>query len=195
VIASDRSGRPVWRFWLIGVGVLALGGYLYLFITAILAPGMPPIIGNNSVIMKSLRVVGQHGKRLGWSFTADSSDTSLDGAYTTYHNVRDGTYYEKGKPAYHISAKTITLDTRSQNYTASGAVHIWAVTGIQPREIKAEGLTWNQTLQTLSSTGDMTLHYEGSSYNGSDLLVNFRDGTVHTGSSKVTYSKKINPRP
>jgi len=193
VIASDRSGRPTWRFWLVGAGVLALGGYLYLFISAILAPSMPPMIGANTVVMKSLRVVGQHGRQLGWSFTADSSDTALDGAYTTYHNVRDGTYYEKGKPAYHISAKTITLDTRSQNYTATGAVHIWAVVGVQPREIKADELTWNQGLQMLTSPTNMTLHYEGSTYNGSNLVVNFRDGTIHTGPSAVTYGKKKKP--
>jgi hypothetical protein len=190
VIASDRSGKPTWRFWLAGAGVLALGGYLYLFISAILAPPLPPVIGGNSVVMRRLHVIGQHGPKLGWSFSADSSDTSLDGAFTTYRNVRDGTYYEHDKPAYHISAQTITLDTRTQNYTANGTVHIWAVTGDQPRDIKADELSWNQSLQTLSCPSNMTAHYKTSTYNGSDLLINFRDGTIHTGQTAVSYHKK-----
>ena len=67
------------------------------------------------------------------------------------------------------------------------------MSGIQPREIKAESLTWNQSLQMLSSPNNMTLHYQGSSYNGSDLQINFRDGSIHTGPSAVTYSKKKKP--
>gem|GEM_PF-4163763 len=81
MIASDRSGRPTWRFWLTAIAVLFLGGYLYLFISAILAPPLPPVVGSNSVVMRTLHVIGQHGPKLGWSFSADSSSTSLDGVF------------------------------------------------------------------------------------------------------------------
>ena len=195
MIASDRSGRPTWRFWLTAIAVLFLGGYLYLFISAILAPPLPPVVGSNSVVMRTLHVIGQHGPKLGWSFSADSSSTSLDGAYTTYKNVRDGTYYDHGKPAYHISAQQVTLDTRSQNYSATGDVHVWAVTGVQPRDIRADGLTWSQPMQTLTCPTNMTVHYAGSTYSGTNLIVNFRDGTIHTGPSAVTYNKNKNALP
>ena len=190
MIASDRGGRPIWKYWLAGAGVLALGGYLYLFISAILAPPMPPVTNANSVVMRALRVVGQHGPKLGWSFNAESSETSVDGGFTTYHNVRDGTYYEKGKPAYHISAKEIILDTRSQNYSASGGVHIWAVTGEQPRDIWADDMTWSQAPQTVSIPNKVTILYTGSRFAGNDVYINFRDGSIHTGASALTYHKK-----
>ncbi|HKW45273.1 MAG TPA: hypothetical protein VJN22_06400, partial [Candidatus Eremiobacteraceae bacterium] len=120
----------------------------------------------------------------------DSSETSVDGALTTYKNVRDGTYFEHGKPAYHISANQVTLDTRSQNYSASGGVHIWAVTGEQPRDIKADSLNWSQPLQTLSFPSGVTVLYESSSYSGRNLYVDFRDGSIHTGKSALNYHKK-----
>lgn len=192
MIASDGGRRPMWQYWIAGVSVLVVGGYLYLFISAILAPPLPPVTNANSVVMRALRVIGQHGSKLGWSFEAESSETSVDGGYTTYHNVRDGTYFEKGKPAYHISAKQVLLDTRSQNYTASGGVHIWAVTGEQPRDVRAEELTWSQSLQTLSIPSNVTVLYTGSRYTGSDVYINFRDGSIHTGQSAVTYHKKSN---
>ncbi|HKW44687.1 MAG TPA: hypothetical protein VJN22_03460 [Candidatus Eremiobacteraceae bacterium] len=190
MIASDRSGRPVWHYWAAAAGLLALGGYLYLFISAIVAPPLPPLTNPNTVVMNALHVVGEHGSKLGWSFSADSSETSVDGALTTYKNVRDGTYFEHGKPAYHISANQVTLDTRSQNYSASGSVHIWAVTGEQPRDIKADSLNWSQPLQTLSFPNGVTVLYQGSSYAGRNLYVDFRDGSIHTGKSALSYHKK-----
>jgi hypothetical protein len=182
----------MWHYWLAAAGVLALGGYLYLFISAILAPPLPPVTNANTVVMRALHVVGQHGSRLGWSFSAETSETSVDGGFTTYHNVRDGTYYEKGKPAYHISANQIVLDTRSQNYSATGGVHIWAVTGEQPRAIWAEDMTWNQPLQTLSCPNKMTVLYTGSRYTGNNVFISFRDGSIHTGPSAVSYHKISN---
>ena len=190
MIASDRNGRPMWHYWLAGAGVLAVGGYLYLFISAIVAPPMAPVTNANTVVMRALHVIGEHGPKLGWSFTADSSETSVDGGFTTYHNVRDGTYYEHGKPAYHISARLVNLDTRTQNYSASGGVHIWAVTGEQPRDIRAEDLTWSQPMQTLSCPNKVTVTYRASTYSGNDMFINFRDGSVHMGKSTVTYRKK-----
>jgi LPS export ABC transporter protein LptC len=190
VIASDRGGRPAWHYWVAGAAVFVVGGYLYLFISAILAPPLPPITNADTVIMRALRVVGEHGAKLGWSFTADSSETAVDGGFTTYHNVHDGTYFEHGKPAYHISAKQIVLDTRSQNYSATGSVHIWAVTGAQPRDIRSESMMWNQPLQTLSCPEQVTVHYTGSQFTGTDVYINFRDGSIHTGQSAMTYHKK-----
>ena len=190
MIASDRSRRPAWHYWLAAVGVLAVGGYLYLFISAILAPPLPPVAFANSVIMRALHVVGQHGPRLGWSFSADSSETSVDGSFTTYHNVRDGTYFEHGKPAYHLTANQVLLDTRSQSYSATGGVHMWAVTGEQPRDIRADSVTWSQPAQTLSFPNDVTVVYTGSVYKGKNMYVDFRNGSIHSGPAAVSYHKK-----
>src|SRR4029077_2969688 len=90
-VIDSRTGHPTWRVWLAGIGVLAIGVYLYLFISAILSPELPPVVGGNSVVMRTLQVQGERGSKLGWTFSADSSETSVDGAVTTYHNVRDGT--------------------------------------------------------------------------------------------------------
>jgi hypothetical protein len=189
VIASDRSRRPAWHYWLAAIGVVLVGGYLYLFISAILAPPLPPVTNENSVIMRALQVVGQKGPRLGWSFNAESSETSVDGSFTTYHNVRDGTYFEKGKPAYHLTASEVLLDTRSQSYTATGGVHMWAVTGEQPRDIRADSVTWSQPAQTLSFPTDVTVVYTGSVYKGKNMYIDFRNGSVHSGPAAVSYHK------
>jgi len=170
--------------------MLAVGGYLYLFISGVLAPSMPSLMNANTVIMRALHVVGQRGSKLGWSFTADSSETTVDGSFTTYHNVHEGTYYEHGKPAYHITAGQVLLDTRSQNYTATGGVHMWAVTGEQPRDIRATDVTWSQPAQTLSFPNSVTVVYVGSVYKGNNMYINFRNGSVHSGPAAVSYHKK-----
>jgi hypothetical protein len=180
----------MWHYWVAGAVVFFVGGYLYLFISAILAPPLPPVTNANTVIMRALHVVGEHGSNLGWTFSAASSETSVDGGFTTYHNVRDGTYFEHGKPAYHISADQIVLDTRSQNYSANGNVHIWAVTGEQPRDIRSESMQWNQPMQTLSFASRVTVLDVGSRFIGDDVYMNFRDGSIHAGESAVIYHKK-----
>ena len=182
-----RAGgfRPTWRTWLYSVIGLAAIAYVYLFVSAILAPPLPPVAGGNHVALQSLQVQGQHGTKLGWKFGADSAQTSTDGGQTTYVGVHNATYYEKGKPAYRLSADSVTLDTRSQNYSATGNVHVWALSGAQPRDIRADNVNWNQPLQTLSCPGAVTIAYKKSHFIGNDVSVNFHDGTIRTGSSTV----------
>ena len=71
---DSRSGQPAWRTWLIGIGVLAIGAYLYLFISAILSPELPPVVGGTSVVMRTLHVQGERGSKLGTPINSCSCD-------------------------------------------------------------------------------------------------------------------------
>ncbi len=187
---DERRWRPTWRTWLGIAGALVAGTYIYLFVSAILSPSLPPLTGANQVSMQTLNVQGQRGPKLGWAFGADSAQTSTDGGQTTYNGVHNATYYEKGKPAYRLSADSVTLDTRSQNYSATGNVHVWALTGDQPRDIRAQDVDWNQPLQTLTCPGPVTIVFKTSHFVGNDISVDFHDGSIRTGPSTVTYHKK-----
>jgi lipopolysaccharide-assembly LptC-related protein len=188
---SARAGRfrPTWRTWLYTAIALAALAYVYLFVSAILAPPLPPVTDPNQVAMQSLRVQGQRGAKLGWTFGADSAQTSTDGGQTTYIGVHNATYYEKGKPAYRLSADSVTLDTRSQNYSATGNVHVWALSGAQPRDIRADNVNWSQPMQTLTCPGTVVIAYKKSHYDGADVSVDFRDGSIRLGLSTV----KVHP--
>jgi hypothetical protein len=39
----------------------------------------------------------------------------------------------------------------------------------------------------------VTVSYTGSRYTGSDVYINFRDGSIHTGQSALSYHKKKKP--
>jgi lipopolysaccharide assembly outer membrane protein LptD (OstA) len=188
---SARAGRfrPTWRTWLYTAIALGAITYVYLFVSAVFAPPLPPESGINQVAMQLLQVQGQRGTKLGWKFGADSAQTSTDGGQTTYVGVHNATYYEKGKPAYRLSADSVTLDTRSQNYSATGNVHVWALTGAQPRDIRADNVNWNQPLQTLTCPGSVTIAYKKSHFMGNDVSVDFHDGSIRTGVSTV----KVHP--
>lgn len=188
--AGARRRKPTWRTWAGLAGIVAAATYVYLFVSAVLAPSLPPLLGGNQVAMNSVRVQGQRGPKLGWAFGADSAQTSTDGGETTYHGVHNATYYEKGKPAYRLDADSVTLDTRSQNYSASGNVHVWALNGAQPRDIRADDVNWNQPLQTLTCPGNVKIAYKNTHFVGSYVTVDFHDGSFRTGDASITYHKK-----
>lgn len=173
------------RTLLIAALVIAFFGMaLYYFLSALLSPDIPAT-GQSSVTMKGIQGQGERGMQIGWQFSADSSDVSSDGMVTTYHHVRAGTYYLDGKPAYRLTAGEVTLDTRSQNYVATGGVHVHS---LQPRaiqELQTQSLTWNNPLQTLTCPETVHVVYKGYALVTSHLIANFASGASSLGATSV----------
>ncbi|MBC5805349.1 MAG: hypothetical protein DLM53_02775 [Candidatus Eremiobacter antarcticus] len=159
--------------------------WLYYFLSAMLSPDLPATTGQSTVTMKGIKGQGERGTQIGWQFSADSSDVSADGMVTTYHNVRAGTYYLDGKPAYRLTAGTVTLDTRTQNYVATGGVHVHS---LQPRaiqDLQTQTLTWNNPLQTLTCPETVRVLYKGYALVTSRLSANFANGSSSLGATSI----------
>ncbi len=170
--------------WVAALGVLAV--VVYFLVTALLTPDAPPSFGQPQITMNKVEAQGQRAGQLGWKFAAESSDTSTDGMVTTYHHVREGVYYIKGKPAYKLTADDVTLDMRTQNYTGSGNVHIWSVRPREISDLRTDNVMWNNPLQMLTCPSDVHIKYKGYDMVSSHLQVNLANGSSTLGTTTIS---------
>lgn len=171
--------------WIGAATVAFFGMLLYFLLSALLSPDTTTSSGQSQVEMRKVVTQGERGTQLGWRFIADRSEISTDGSVTTYHNVTNGTYYKNGKPAYHMTAGQLTLDTRTQNYTGWGGVHVWSVKTHDLEDIKTLTLSWNNPLQTLVCPTTVRVKYKGYALVTSHLTANLQTGTSTLGSTSV----------
>ena len=182
-VADAFAARP--RLWVGVISFVLFGAVAYFLITAFFTPEQPATVVQPQIQMHQVVGQGERGTQLGWRFVADSSDLSTDGQITTYHNVRRAEYYLKGHPAYELTAQQVTLDMRSQNYTAAGDVHIWSVRHNDLSDLRTQNELWNNPLQTLTCPGEVRVRYKGFDFLTSSLQINFANGTSTLGSTTI----------
>jgi LPS export ABC transporter protein LptC len=182
-LAELFARRPTLWVWVVSAAFF--GTVVYLLASALLSPDLPANLGQPTIKMNSIEGQGERGNQLGWKFVADSSDISTDGETTTYHHVREGIYYLKGKPAYRLTADSVTLDARSQNYTATGDVHIWSVRPQDVSEVHTQNMSWNNALQMLSCPTQVHVKYKGFDMVSSHLELNLLTGSSTLGATTV----------
>lgn len=158
---------------------------IYYLASALLTPDQPNTSGQPQIVMHNIIGQGERGTQLGWKFAAKSSDLSTDGLVTNYHHVTGGTYYLHGKPAYKITADEVTLDMRTQNYTAFGGVHIWSVRPRDLEDLKTQTVLWNNPLQTLTCPGSVAVKYKGYELATAHLTANFLTGASSLGTTSI----------
>jgi hypothetical protein len=170
----------------IGAGTTAFFGVIaYLLISALLTPDAQTGGGQTQLQMSHVLGQGQRGTQLGWRFNADSSDISTDGLVTTYHHIRGGTYYVNGKPAYKITAGSVTLDMRTQNYTGYGGVHVWSIRPRDIQDLRTETVSWNNPLQLLTCPNTVHIRYKGYAMTTAHLTANFLTGNSSLGTTSI----------
>jgi len=175
--------RPALVMWTVG-GLLA-AVLVYYLVSALLMPDNPADFGQPQITMSNVKGQGERGNQLGWRFVADSSQTSTDGMVTTYHHVREGVYYLKGKPAYRITADQVTVDLRSMNYTGAGSVHVWSVLPRDLSDLRTDNISWNNPLQTLICPTEVRVKYKGYDIVTSHLQANLATGSSTLGSTSI----------
>ena len=182
-ISEFVTRRPVLVAWL-AVAVVA-SFVVYFLVTALLMPDAPANFGQPQIKLHKIEGQGERGTQLGWKFTADNADTSTDGQMTTYHHVRQGVYYLKGKPAYKLTSDEVTLDMRSQSYTGSGNVHVWSVRPRDLSDVRTQNIIWNNPSQTLTCPTEVHVKYKGFNVVTSHLQANLADGTSSLGATSI----------
>ena len=175
--------RPALVVWVVSLAFF--GTIIYFLASALLSPDAPPSFGQPQIEMHNVEGQGQRGNQIGWKFVADSADTSTDGAVTTYHHIKEGTYFLKGKPAYKLTADTVTLDMRTQNYSAAGNVHVWSVRARDLSDLRTDNLLWNNPLQTLTCPARVNVKYKGYDLVTAHLQANLLNGTSSLGSTSI----------
>lgn len=188
MIARFPPALRRWQTW--GWTLLALGiAYLaYLLISGLLTPEAPVAPSGDQMVMHGIESEGQNGNSA-WHFIADSSEISADGYTTTYHNVHDATFNRDRRPLYRLSAATVTVDTRNQNYSANGGVHVWSTDARVPDDLRTEYAFWNQASQTLTCPTATTFLYHGTTMHTTHMTVDMRSGLSQLGDTSFEYFK------
>ena len=180
---------PAWlrrgSLWIALGTVVFCGFIIYFLVSALLTPDTAGGGNSAQLQMNGIQGQGERGTQLGWRFSADSSDISTDGMVTTYHHVRDATYYLHGEPAYRLTADSVTLDVRSQNYTGYGGVHVWSLRKNDLEDVKTASVSWNNPLQLLSCPGTVHVRYKGYAMVTAHLTANFLTGDSSLGTTSI----------
>ncbi|MDQ6780078.1 MAG: hypothetical protein M3Z37_02850 [Candidatus Eremiobacteraeota bacterium] len=180
---ARRLRRP--GVWMGAGALLFFGAVAYFLISALLTPDIHTSAGQSQLQMNHVVGQGEHGMQVGWRFQADRSEISPDGTVTTYHHVHGGTYYIDGKPAYKITAGSVTLDMRTQNYTGYDGVHIWSVRPHDISDLRTQTLSWNNPLQLLTCPGPVHVKYKGYAMTTAHLTANFLTGDSSLGPTSI----------
>jgi lipopolysaccharide export system protein LptC len=191
MIRTIAAASRRWQSWVWLAGLAGAGYITYLLVSGLMTPAVPTPPASNQMIMHDIRSQGQHG-RGAWKFVADSSAISPDGYTTTYRKVRDATYYRDGKPAYKLTADTVTADTRTQNYSATGGVHVWTVSTAQPDDLRTDDAYCSDAAQTLTCPTPTRFVYNGTTLYTTNMTVNMRTGQTQLGETTIDYQ---NPSP
>ncbi len=177
---SERPG-----LWVGGLSVAIAAVALYFLISALAMPEPAAPPGQPQIHMQGIVGQGERGTHVGWRFVADSSELSPDGEQTVYHHVRRAIYYLHGKPAYEMTADEVTVDLRSQNYSASGHVHVWSVRPRGVSDFRTDDVLWSNPLQLLTCPGPVKVVYRGIALSTSHLQVNLQNGTSSLGATVI----------
>jgi hypothetical protein len=186
----ERIGPALrrWQTWswaAVAAGALYLA---YLLVSGLLTPATPSTSTDNEMMMHGIVSRGQHGHS-GWKFIADASEISPDGFSTTYHGVRDATFYRDGVPTYHLTAKVVTADSRNQNYSATGGVHVWSTAKTLPDDLRTDNAYWDQAAQSLTCPTSTQFVYHGTTMRTTHMTVNMQTGASQLGDTSVDYRK------
>jgi len=188
VIARVAPALRRWQTWAVIFIWICVLYVTYLLVTGLLTPSAPTGTMDSQMVMHGIAAQGEHG-RSGWKFEANSSEISSDGYTTTYHGVHNATYFRDGKPAYRLSAAVVTVDTRNQNYSATGGVHVWSTSQTLPEELETDNAFWEQADQTLICTSPTRFVYHGTTLHTSNLNVNMDTGASQLGVTTIDYEK------
>ena len=181
-----------WQTWF-WIGVIAAAGYLaYLLVSGLLTPAPTSAPSDDEMQMHDIISRGQHGKS-GWRFTADSSVISPDGYTTTYRQVRDATFLRDGRPAYRLTAGTVTVDSRNENYSATDGVHIWSNSPTLPDDLQTSDAYWDQAGQTPTCPTATRFVYHGALMITTHMTVDLDTGASQLGDTSVDYFNTPGP--
>ena len=169
-----------WKRIAVAAGV-GLG--VYVIVEIVLAGGgAPPLPPNQAPIdLRGGHVLNNHIATRSWTFDYDHARLSPDGLSGTVDGVRNGVVFRKGKPYLRISAKHVTLNIQTLDFTAVGKVHVERIDDPLRRSFDTDLVTWTNDAKVLRMShpayihsGDQTLRIDG-------LSVNFDDSTIHLG--------------
>jgi hypothetical protein len=134
-------------------------------------------------------VVIEHGLAQGrritgpsWRFDYDTVQTSPDGSLSDINGVHDGILYRKGKPFMAMTAARLSVNTITDDFSASGPVHLRTLDPDHPRTLDTDAAVWTNASQTLTLSHPVQIDDEGAKAVVTNVTIDFKTGKSHAGS-------------
>lgn len=142
-------------------------------------------------------VVVEHGLAQGrrlsgpsWRFDYDKVQTSPDGSMSDIQGVHDGILFRKGKPYLRLTAQHLSVNTVTNDFSASGPIHLETVDRVHPRELDTDAAVWTNASQVLTLARPVTIDDEGAKVVVSNVTIDFRSGKSRAGPIAGTMTLK-----
>lgn len=175
-----RKSARRWRtFWY----VLAFAVFA-IFVEGVVLSGqdLPPPPGTQPVVLGKGGITAHRMSTKSWSLYYDKAQTSPDGSQAEIDGIHNGVFYKDGMPYITLSAHHVSVNTVSNDFTATGDVHITQLKpGAMARAFNTDLIVWTNATKTVTfshpsvvKTGDATMTVE-------KMTINVGTGAVHLG--------------
>ncbi|GAC1501374.1 MAG: hypothetical protein NVS1B14_05740 [Vulcanimicrobiaceae bacterium] len=142
---------------------------------------VPPAPGAQPVVLGPGGVTAHRMSTKSWTLAYDHAQTSPDGSVAQIDGIHDGVLFRAGKPFIRISARHVSVNTLSDDFTASGNVHVEQLKASMTRSFDTQLIVWTNATKTLTISHPSTIKTGGSSMTVDKVIINLKTGTVHLG--------------
>jgi len=174
-----RSSWKTFAYVCLAATLAILGEGLFLSGRDTPAPpaAAPAILGQGEVS-------AHHWKTKSWSLDYDRAQMSPDGSLAEVDGIHNGVLYRNGKPYLSISAKHISANTMSDDFTATGRVHIKQLGASAPRTFDTDLIIWTNLTKTLDLAHPSLIKTGKAALTVERATINFETGAIHLGKIK-----------
>ena len=178
--------RASWRrfFWVCGIAVVAI------LAEGLLLSGrdIPSPPASAPAILAGGQISAHRWKTRSWSLEYDRAQMSADGSYADVDGIHNGVLYRNGKPYLSISAQHVSANTFSDDFTATGRVHIAQLNGAETRTFDTDLITWTNVTKTLVLAHPSIIKSGKGTLTVDNATINFSTGAVHLGRIRGAFS-------
>ncbi|HEY5258772.1 MAG TPA: hypothetical protein VIJ12_10400 [Candidatus Baltobacteraceae bacterium] len=174
------SHKVVWT----RVAVLACVAVAIVFVVGVLlaGKGMPlhaPL--QLPIVMHGGKFVNHRLNNKSWSLDFDSAQMTPDQSSGTITGIHNGIIFRKGKPYLEISARQVSVNTITLDFTATGLVHVTALQGNAPRSFDTDSIVWTNSTHLLKLDHPAYFHTGGQTLDVDHVVVNVDTQDIKIG--------------
>lgn len=142
---------------------------------------LPPAPGARPLVIEHGLAQGRRMSGPSWTFDYDTVQTTPDGSLSEVHGVHNGVLYRKGKPFIKLSAALLSVNTVTNDFSASGPIHLSIVDPDHHRTLETDAAIWTNGTQTLTLSHPVKVDDDGAKMLVKNVTINFVKGTSKAG--------------
>ncbi len=142
---------------------------------------LPPPPGAQPVVLGAGGVTAHKMSTKSWSLFYDRAQTSPDGSLAEIDGIHNGVFYRKGKPYITLTARHVSVNTLSNDFTATGDVHVTEIKGKASRTFDTDLIVWTNATKLLTLNHPSVIKTGKAVMTVANATFNVQTGDVHLG--------------